>query len=95
MFVFRGIPGHIGSDNGPEFTTKMLLIKMGSLWDNGYIESFIGKMRDEMFSLEPFTLVKVKILIKEWSREYNKIRPNGALDYKPSVPETILLLSLK
>ena len=103
LFVFRGVPEHIRSDNGPEFTAravrkwlsqlgvKTLFIEPGSPWENGYIESFNGKMRDELLDREIFTtLVEAKVLISQWRREYNQIRPHSALNYRPPAPEAIL-----
>ena len=95
LFVFRGTPKHIRSDNGPEFTLKAvrswlkdlevttLLIEPGSPWENGYIESFNGKLRDELLDREIFTtLIEAKILIEEWRKEYNQVRPHSALAYR-------------
>jgi len=103
LIIFRGIPEHIRSDNGPEFTAqairrwlsrvgvKTLFIEPGSHWENGYIESFNGKMRDELLNREIFaTLVEVKVLIEQWRREYNQVRPHSALGYRPPAPEAIL-----
>ena len=103
LFVFRGVPEHIRSDNGPEFTAravrkwlnqlgvKTLFIEPGSPWENGYIESFNGKMRDELLNREIFTtLVEAKVLISQWRKEYNQIRPHSALSYRPPAPEAIL-----
>jgi transposase InsO family protein len=104
LFIFRGIPEHIRSDNGPEFTAKAirgwlnrlgvktLFIEPGSPWENGYIESFNGKMRDELLNREWFsTLFEAKILTEEWRREYNQVRPHSALGYRPPSPEAALL----
>jgi len=103
LFIFRGIPGYIRSDNGPEFTSKAirdclthlgvktLFIEPGSPWENGYIESFNGKLRDELLNREIFTnLAEAKILIEQWRREYNQIRPHSALHYRPPAPEAIM-----
>jgi putative transposase len=103
LFVFRSIPEHIRSDNGPEFTAravrrwlnrlgvKTLFIEPGSPWENGYIESFNGKLRDELLNREIFTtLEEAKVLIEQWRREYNQVRPHSALKYQPPAPETIL-----
>ena len=103
LFIFRGIPEHIRSDNGPEFTAKAvrnwlerlgvktLFIEPGSPWENGYIESFNGKLRDELLNREIFTtLTEAKILIEQWRREYNHIRPHSSLGYRPPVPEAIM-----
>jgi len=91
LFIFRGIPEHIRSDNGLEFTAKAvrkwlnrlgvktLYIEPGSPWENGYIESFNGKMRDELLEREIFTILKeAKILIEQWRREYNQVHPYSA-----------------
>ena len=105
LFIFRGIPEHLRSDNGPEFTAKAirgwlnrigvktLFIKRGSPWENGYIESFNGKMRDELLNREVFTtLEEAKVLIEQRRREYNQIRPHSALGYRPPAPEAILAM---
>ena len=107
LFIFRGTPGYIRSDNGPEFTSKAvrrwlndlevttLFIEPGSPWENGYIESFNGKLRDELLDREIFTtLIEAKILIEEWRKEYNHIRPHSALNYRPPAPEVIVPLTL-
>lgn len=104
LFVFRGVPEHIRSDNGPEFTAravrkwlaslgvKTLFIQPGSPWENGYIESFNGKMRDELLNREIFTtLEEAKILIEQWRREYNQFRPHSAKNYRPPAPEAVLI----
>ena len=96
LFIFRGVPEHIRSDNGPEFTAKAvrrwlnvlevntLFIEPGSPWENGYIESFNGKLRDELLDREIFTtLTEAKILIEEWRKEYNHVRPHSALNHRP------------
>ena len=103
LFIFRGIPEHIRSDNGPEFTAKAirkwlarlgvktLFIEPGSPWENGYIESFNGKLRDELLNREIFTtLEEAKVLIEQWPREYNQVRPHSSLGYRPPAPEAIL-----
>jgi transposase InsO family protein len=105
LFIFRSIPEHIRSDNGPEFTAnavrrwlnrlgvKTLYIERGSPWENGYIESFNGKLRDELLNREVFaTLTEAKVLIEQWRREYNQLRPHSALGYQPPAPEAILSL---
>jgi putative transposase len=107
LFIFRGIPKHIRSDNGPEFTAKAirkwlnrlgvktLFIEPGSPWENGYIESFNGKMRDELLNREIFTtLYEAKVLIEQWRREYNHVRPHSAKNNQPPAPETILSLAM-
>ncbi len=104
LFILRGIPEHIRSDNGPEFTAravrkwlerlgvKTLFIELGSPWENGYIESFNGKLRDELLNGEIFTtLIEAKVLISDWRREYNQVRPHSAKGYKPPAPEAKVL----
>ena len=103
LFILRGIPEHIRSDNGPEFTAravrkwlerlgvKTLFIEPGSPWENGYIESFNGKMRDELLDREIFTnLQEARVLIEQWQQDYNQVRPNSSLGYRPPAPEAIL-----
>ena len=69
-----------------------LFIEPGSPWENGYIESFIGKLRDELLNREIFyTLKEATILIEQWRRHYNGVRPHSALGYRPPAPETIAL----
>jgi len=102
LFLFRGLPEHIRSDNGPEFTAravrgwlgrlgvKTLFIQPGSPWENGYIESFNGKLRDELLNREVFTtLLEAKVLIEQWRREYNQVRPHSSLGYRPPAPEAL------
>jgi putative transposase len=103
LFFRRGIPEHIRSDNSTEFTAKAvrswlsrlgirtLYIEPGSPWENGYIESFNGKFRDELLSREVFdTLVEAKVLVERRRREYNHIRPHSSLGYRPPAPEVII-----
>jgi putative transposase len=100
LFVRRGVPGHIRSDNGPEFTAEAvrtwlgrigvgtLFIEPGSPWENGYCESFNGKLRDELLDREIFdALLEAKVLIEGWRREYNTVRPHSSLGYRPPAPE--------
>ena len=102
LFVEHGAPGHIRSDNGPEFTAKAvrhwlgrigvktLYIEPGSPWENGYNESFNGKLRDELLNGEIFyTLREAQVLIEQWRYTYNTVRPHSALQYRPPAPETI------
>ena len=101
LFSDRGPPDHIRSDNGSEFTAsavrawlgrigvKTLYIEPGSPWENGYNESFNGKLRDELLNGEIFyTLKEAKVLIDNWRQHYNTVRPHSALGYKPPAPET-------
>ena len=91
------------SDNGSEFTAqavrdwlqavgvRTLYIEPGSPWENGYIESFNGKLRDELLNMEIFdTLGEAKVLVERWRRDYNQIRPHSALAYRPPAPEAKL-----
>ena len=107
LFIWHAIPDHIRSDNGPEFTSKAvrkwlnrlgvktLFIEPGSPWENGYIESFNGKMRDELLDREVFTtLEEAKVLIGQWKTEYNHVRPHSSKGYLPPAPETIMATSL-
>jgi transposase InsO family protein len=102
LFIVRGIPAHIRSDNGPEFIAaalrewiavvgaKTAYIEPGSPWENGYVESFNGKLRDELLNGEIFyTLKEAKIVIETWRRHYNTVRPHSSLGYKPPAPEVI------
>ena len=65
-----------------------LFIELGSPWENGYVESFIGKFRDELLNREIFdTLVEAKVVIKNWRKEYNQFRPHSSLGYRPPAPK--------
>ena len=103
LFVRRGVPEHIRSDNGPEFTAKAvrerlgrvgvttLYIEPGSPWENGYIESFNGELTDELPAREAFdTLLEAKVLIERWRVTYNTVRPQSSLGYRPPAPEAIV-----
>jgi transposase InsO family protein len=100
LFVSRGTPEFIRSDNGSEFTAHAvrewlgqvgvgtLYIEPASPWENGYVESFNGKLRDELLDREIFfTLDEAKVLIERWRWEYNTIRPHSSLGYRPPEPE--------
>jgi putative transposase len=100
LFVTRGIPDHIRSDNGPEFVAdllrgwlqnlrvKPLFIEPGSPWENGYIESFNGKFRDELLNGEIFdTLTEARVVTERWRKQYNQTRPHSSLNYRPPAPE--------
>jgi transposase InsO family protein len=103
LFCERGVPVHIRSDNGPEFiahalrewlnrlSVKPLFIEPGSPWENGYVESFNSKMRDELLNREIFyTLPEAQILIERWRNEYNHFRPHSSLGYRPPAPQAWL-----
>ena len=107
LFVTCGVPVHLRSDNGPEFTATLirqwlaalhvetLFIEPGSPWENGYLESFNGKLRDDLLDREIFyTLTEAPILIDRWRRQYNTVRPHSALGYRPPAPEAISPASL-
>jgi putative transposase len=104
LFILRGIPRHIRSDNGPEFVAKAVrewiamvgsktaYIEPGSPWENGYCESFNAKLRDELLNGEIFyTLQEAKVIIESWRRHYNTVRPHSALGYKPPAPEVFMV----
>jgi len=104
LFCERGVPVHLRSDNGSEFTARRvqawlkrldvrpLFIEPGSPWENGYIESFNGKMRDELLAREIFySLKEAQVMIEMWRQQYNTIRPHSALGYRPPAPAAIIL----
>lgn len=106
LFLTHGLPEYVRSDNDPEFTARAvrkwlkdlgvhtLFIEPGSPWENGYIESFNGKLKDEKLNGKIFyTLMEVQVLIERWRVEYNTFRPHSSLNYKPPAPETIQPLS--
>jgi transposase InsO family protein len=101
LFIERGVPEYLRSDNGPEFIaafvrewlrrvgTKTLFIEPGSPWENGYIESFNGKLRDELLNGEIFdTVTEARVITERWRKRYNTIRPHSSLGYQPPAPET-------
>jgi len=103
LFVRHGPPEHIRSDNGPEFVAKAvrewlarlqvktLFITPGSPWENGYNESFNGKLRDECLNMEIFyNLKEAKVLIEQWRNFYNTERPHSSLGYRPPAPQAVL-----
>ena len=103
LFVTHGPPEHIRSDNGPEFVAinvrdwlgrigvKTLYIEPGSPWENGYCESLNSKLRDELLNGEIFTTLReAQVLIENWRRHYNAVRPHSSLGYRPPAPEAIL-----
>ena len=99
LFIRKGIPDHIRSDNGSEFTAtsirtwltklgiKTLYIEPGSPWENGYNESFNGRLRDECLNAETFhTLKEAQVILEQWRHHYNHIRPHTSLSYRPPAP---------
>jgi transposase InsO family protein len=103
LFILRGVPSHVRSDNGPEFVAqavqdcnravgaKAAYIAPGSPWENGYVESFNARLRDELLNGEIFySLREAEIVIESWRRHYNTIRPHASLGYRPPAPEVII-----
>jgi transposase InsO family protein len=103
LFILRGAPEHVRSDNGPEFVAKAVqgwitavgaktaYIAPASPWENGFIESFNARLRDELLDGEIFyTLQEAKVVIESWRRHYNTVRPHGSLGYKPPAPEVFI-----
>lgn len=103
LFILRGVPEHVRSDNGPEFVAKAVqdwiaavgaktaYIAPGSPWENGFIESFNARLRDELLNGELFySLAEARIVIESWRRHYNTVRPHESLGYKPPAPEVFV-----
>ena len=103
LFILRGPPAFVRSDNGPEFVArdvrnwieavgaKTAFIEPGSPWENGYVESFNARFRDELLNRELFySLKEAQIIIEGWRKHYNTKRPHSALGYRPPAPETIV-----
>jgi transposase InsO family protein len=107
LFILRGPPAYVRSDNGPEFVAEAVrrwialvgaqtaFIEPGSPWENGYIESFNARLRDELLNSEIFySLKEAQIVIEAWRRHYNTMRPHSSLGYRPPAPEAIVPKSL-
>jgi transposase InsO family protein len=103
LMQVHGVPTHLRSDNGPEMVAQTLrrwlarvgagtlYITPGSPWENGYCESFNGKLRDELLIRELFySRFEAKVLVERWRVHYNRVRPHSALGYRPPAPETIV-----
>ena len=103
LFLVRGVPAHIRSDNGPEFVAdavqkwigavgaRAAYITPGSPWENGYVESFNARLRDELLNGEIFcSLREARVVIEQWRRHYNQARPHSSLGYKPPAPEAVI-----
>ena len=103
LFILRGVPGHIRSDNGPEFVAKAVqawitavgaktaYIAPGSPWENGFIESFNARLRDELLDGEIFhSLREAEVVIEGWRRHYNTVRPHASLGYRAPAPEVVV-----
>ncbi len=103
IFIQRGTPEYIRSDNGSEFIADIIrqwlkeldvqtaFIEPGSPWENGYIESFNGKLRYELLNGEVFdTIIEARVIIERWRNHYNKIRPHSSLGYRPPAPEIVI-----
>ncbi len=108
LFVKHGVPEHLRSDNGPEFVAKHLrawladlnvecsFITPGSPWENGFVQSFNGRMRAELLDGEIYyNLKEAKVLIERWRHFYNFIRPHSSLGFQPPAPESIHFTSLQ
>lgn len=103
LFILRGPPDYMRSDNGPEFVAqkvrdwiaavgaKAAFIEPGSPWENGYCESFNARFRDELLNGELFYSIReARIIIEDWRKHYNTVRPHSALGYRPPAPESIV-----
>ena len=103
LFILRGVPGHVRSDNGSEFIAqavqdwikaagaKTAYIAPGSPWENGYVESFNARLRDELLDGEIFySLREAQVIIESWRRHYNTMRPHGSIGYRPPAPEVFV-----
>lgn len=108
LFLLKGMPDYIRSDNGSEFTTQTLrewlkelkvrtaYIEPGSPWENGFNERFNGSLRDECLNGElSYTLKEAQVIVESWRKKYNHIRPHSSLNYRPPAPRaTISMLPL-
>ena len=105
LFILRGPPSYVRSDNGPEFIAKAVrawieaveaktaYIEPGSPWENGYVESFNARFRDELMDGEIFvSLAEARTVIEDWRQHYNAVRPHSALGWRPPAPETLIPL---
>ncbi len=103
LFILRGVPGHVRSDNGPEFVAEAVrewitavgartaYIAPGSPWENGYVESFNARLRDELLDGEMFYgLREAQVVIESWRRHYNAVRPHASLGYRAPAPEVFV-----
>ena len=103
LFILRGVPEYVRSDNGPEFVAKAVqewikavgaktaYITPGSPWENGFIERFNARLRDELLDGEIFySLKEARVVIESWRPYYNTERPHGSLGYKPPAPEVFI-----
>ena len=105
LFILRGVPAYLRSDNGPEFialavrdwiaavAAKTAYIEPGSPWENGYCENFNARFRDELLNGEVFySLKEAQIIIESWRTQYNTKRPHSALGYRPPAPQAIVTM---
>src|SRR5918995_4131312 len=103
LFLLRGVPGHVRSDNGPEFVATVVqawitavgartaYIALGSPWENSFIESFNARLRDELLDGEIFySLREAEVVIESWRRHYNAVRPHASLGYRAPAPEVFV-----
>ena len=102
LFILRGVPGHVRSDNGPEFIAKAVrdwidavraktaFIEPGSHWENGYRESFNSRLRDELLNGKiSYSLAEACVVIEGWRRHYNTKRPHSSLGHRPPAPDVV------
>ena len=103
LFITRGVPEHVRSDNGPEFIAqavqewiaavgaKTAYIAPGSPWENGFVESFNARLRDELLNGEIFySLAEARVIIEAWRRHFNAVRPHASLGYRAPAPEVFV-----
>ena len=103
LFILRGVLGHVRSDNGPEFVAKAVqgwigavgaktaYIAPGSPRENGFIEPFNARLRDELLDGAIFyTLAEAKIVVESWRRHFNMLCQHGSLGNKPPAPEVFI-----
>ena len=103
LFITRGVPEHVRSDNGPEFIAtavqewiaavgaKTAYIAPGSPWENGFVESFNARLRDELLNGEIFySLAEARVIIEAWRRHFNAVRPHASLGYRAPAPEVFM-----
>ena len=103
LFITRGVPEHVRSDNGPEFIAQAVkdwiaavgartaYIAPGSPWENGFVESFNARLRDELLNGEIFySLAEARVIIENWRKHFNAVRPHGSLGYRAPAPEVFM-----
>jgi transposase InsO family protein len=103
LFVLRGVPGHVRSDDGPEFVAKAVqewitavgaktaYTAPGSPWENGHVESFNARLRDELLDGEVFYgLREAQVVIESWRRHHDAVHPHASLGYRAPAPEVFV-----